>query len=191
VYIFYSGKLAHTLDNLNYRKTQFDIWDYEERVHGKEVLYVPHFFSDYYKENLTAQQLSNGDTIYTKVFKNFQSLQRECISLDKSKHSFSRSAPNSIHMEIWNPYQYPIDLKHPEFPVAFQLAFINNGDMETRTLILPDNISVLTPGDTIRVESNFSIGDLPAGIYKMAVCSETGILYNTFSSNFSEAVISD
>jgi hypothetical protein len=63
--------------------------------------------------------------------------------------------------------------------------------METRPVILPDNISVLTPGDTIGVEADFSIGDLPAGKYKMAVCSETGILYITISSNFSEAVITD
>jgi len=63
--------------------------------------------------------------------------------------------------------------------------------METRNLRLPDSISVLTPGDTIIVECNFSIEDLPAGKYKMVVCSETGILYNTFSSNFSEAVITD
>jgi hypothetical protein len=191
VYMFYSGKLAHTLDNLNYRKTQFDLWDYEEQVHGKEVLYVPHFFNDYYMKHLTAQKLSNGDTIYTKVFKDFQSLQRECINLNQSEYIFSRSAPNSIQLEIRNPYQYPIDLKHPEFPVAFQLAFINKGTMETRPFILPDDISVLTPGDTIRVEADFSIGDLPAGKYKMAVCSETGILYITFSSNFSEAVITD
>jgi len=191
VYIFYSGKLAHTLDNLNYRKTQFDLWDYEEQVHGKEVLYVPHFFSDYYLSHLTAQKLSTGDTIFTKVFKDFQSLQRECINLDKSEYDFSRSAPGSIQLEIWDPYKYPINLKHPEFPVAFKLAFISKGYMETIPLILPDNISELTPGDTIRAEVNFSIGDLPAGRYKMAVCSETGILYITSSSNFSEAVITD
>ena len=53
VYTFYTGKFAHTLDNLKYRKTQYDLWNFEEQVHGKEVLYVPHFFTDYYKANLT------------------------------------------------------------------------------------------------------------------------------------------
>jgi hypothetical protein len=155
------------------------------------VLYVPHFYNDYYKENLTPQRLTSGDTIYTRVFKDFQSLQRECIHLDKSEYSFSRSAPNLIQLEIRDPYKYPINLKHPEFPVAFQLAFINKGYMETRILKLPDTISKLIPGDTIRVDCHFSLDNLPAGRYRLVVCSETGILYNTYSSNFSEAVISD
>jgi hypothetical protein len=191
VYTFYSGKLSHTLDNLNYRKTQFDIWDFEERVHGKEVLYVPHFFNDYYKSNLTAFRMSDGDTIYFRIFKNFQSLQRECVSLNNSIYRFTKSSSNTIHLKIWDPYQYAIDLKHPELPVTFKLAFIHKGNMETMNLKLPDNISALIPGDTVKVDCQFSTGNLPAGKYKMVVCSETGILYNTYSSNFSEAVISD
>ena len=103
----------------------------------------------------------------------------------------AKAASNTIHLKIWDPYQYPIDLKHPEFPVTFQLAFINKGNMETMNLKLPDNISALIPGDTVKVDCQFSTGNLPAGKYKMVVCSETGILYNTYSSNFSEAVISD
>jgi hypothetical protein len=135
--------------------------------------------------------MSNGDTIYYRIFKNFQSLQRECVSLSNSIYSFSKNSANTIHLTIWDPYEYPIDLKHPELPVAFQLAFIQKGNMETMTLKLPDNISALTPGDTLKIDCQFPIGDLPAGKYKIVVCSETGILYNTYSSNFSEAVISD
>ena len=47
-YSFYTGKFAHTLNNKDYRKNQYDLWDFEERVHGKEVLYVPHFLTPSY-----------------------------------------------------------------------------------------------------------------------------------------------
>ena len=71
VYTFYTGKFAYTLDNLSYRKTQYDIWDFEEKVHGKEVLYVPHFFTDYYKANLTKQILTDGDSIFVGYIRIF------------------------------------------------------------------------------------------------------------------------
>jgi hypothetical protein len=192
VYTFYTGKFAHTLDNLSYRKTEYDLWDFEEKIHGQEVLYVPHFFTDYYKANLTKKILSGGDSIFVRVFKNFQSLQKECVLLNEDKYTFSRSKTNTIHLEIFNPYPYIIDFKHKELPVVFQVAFIKNGIMQVkRNLELPQNISGLGVGDTISVDCNFNINDLAAGAYKVAICSETGILYDTYNSRFKDAQISE
>jgi hypothetical protein len=192
VYTFYSGKLAYTLDNLSYRKTQFDIWDFEEQVHGKEVLYVPHYFSDEYKANLTAQVLTCGDTIYTKVFTNFQSFQKECTELKDMQYTFCRNKVNSISLKISNPYPYIINLRHNEFPVSFQVGFIKNGRIEYKqNLKLPDNISFLNPGESFTSDYQFTLKDLPPGKYYIAICSETGILYDTVNSNIRKAVVSD
>ncbi len=111
VYTFYTGKLAYTLDNLSYRKTQYDIWDFEEQVHGKEVLYVPHFFTDSYKKQLTKEVLSGGDSVFTKVFKDFQSLQKECVILDENHYTFRTDSINTIHLKIFNPYPYIINFQ--------------------------------------------------------------------------------
>jgi hypothetical protein len=192
VYTFYTGKFAHSLNNLAYRKTQYDLWDFEEKVHGKEVLYVPHFYTDYYKANLTGKKLSDGDSIFVRIYKDFQSLQRECVVLKDEKYIFSRSLTNSIHLKIYNPYQYPINLKHKELPVVFQIAFIKNGYMEVKkNLDLPENLMQINVGDTISVDCKFTLEDLPAGVYKMAICSETGILYDTYNSRFREAKINE
>jgi hypothetical protein len=191
VYTFYTGKFAYTLDNLSYRKTQYDLWDFEEKVHGKEVLYVPHYFSDYYKNHLTKQILSNGDSIFTHVFKDFQSLQRECVILENKQYAFNSAGINTIHLKIFNPYPYAIDFKHKELPIIFQLAFLNKGNMNTVMLNLPESLSKLDANDTIKVDCTFAITDLPPGIYKIAICSRTGILYDTFSSRFSEARINE
>jgi hypothetical protein len=191
VYTFYTGKFAYTLDNLNYRKTQYDLWNFEEKVHGKEVLYVPHFFSEYYKNHLTRQIMSNGDSIFTKVFKDFQSLQKECVTFGDSKYTFNRAGINTIHLKIFNPYPYPVDFKDNELPILFQLAFLKKGYMETKVLELPASLSKLNSRDTIQVDCNFTVSDLAPGQYKIAICSRTGILYETFSSRFSEAMISE
>jgi len=192
VYTFYTGKFAHSLNNLYYRKTQYDLWDFEEKVHGKEVLYVPSYFSDYYKANLTKEVLTKGDTIYVKAFKDFQSLQRECVILTDKDYIFSRSGLNTVHMKIYNPYPYIINLKHKEFPVVFQVAFIKNGKIEvSKDIELPENISQLNSSDTISVDCKFSLDELPAGVYSIAVISLTGVLYETYSSEFRKAKIEE
>jgi Dolichyl-phosphate-mannose-protein mannosyltransferase len=192
VYTFYTGKFSHTLDNLAYRKTQYDLWNFEERVHGKEVLYVPHFFPDYYKKSLDKQILSNGDSVFVRVFKDFQSLQRECVVLNSDQYTFNRTGINTIRLKIFNPYPYIIDFRHNELPVVFQIAFLKDGNMVIKkNLELPENISKLNVGDTISADCKFTIDDLPSGIYKIAICSETGILYDTFNSKFKEAKINE
>ncbi len=192
VYTFYTGKLAYTLDNLNYRKTQYDIWPYEEMVHGKEVLYVPHYFDDFYKTHLTKEILTNGDSLFVTVFKNFQSLQKECVILRENQYSFKVSGENTIQLEIFNPYPYSIDFRHKELPIVLQLAFLKNGSMETKkNLELPGNLSELKPGGTIKVNCTFTIDDLAPGDYKIAICSETGILYVTYNSKFKRAKVSE
>ena len=192
VYTFYTGKFAHSLNNLAYRKTQYDLWNFEEKVHGKEILYVPHYLTYSYKKNLTKQILSNGDSVFVRVFKDFQSLQKECVILNDSQYTFSRTLVNSIHLRIFNPYPYLINLRHKELPVVFQIAFIKNGTLLVKkNLELPGNISQLSSSDTITVDCQFTLKDLPAGKYKFGICSETGILYDTYNSNFREAIINE
>jgi len=191
-YTFYTGKFAHSLNNLSYRKTQYDLWDFEEKVHGKEVLYVPHYITDYIKENFTKHFLPSGDSVFVKVFQDFQSLQRECVILSDDQYTFRKSEINTIHLQIFNPYPFPINLKHNELPVVFQIAFVKNGYMEVKkNLTLPDNISSLNVGDTISVDCQFPLEDLPSGVYKLAICSETGILYDTYNSKFKDVKINE
>ena len=192
VYTFYTGKFAHSLDNLNYRKTQYDLWNFEEQLHGKEILYVPHFLTDYYKENLTKRILSNGDSVFVRVYKDFQSLQKECVILSDDLYSFERTGINSIHLRIFNPYPFMINFKHNELPVVFQIDFIKNGYREAKkNLVLPDNVTKMNVGDTISADCQFTTEDIPSGIYKIAICSETGILYDTYNSKFKVARIKE
>jgi hypothetical protein len=192
VYTFYTGKFAYSVNNLNYRKTQFELWDFEEKVHGKEVLYVPSYFSDIYKANLTKEVLTKGDTIYVKTFNDFQSLQKEFVILNDKEYTFSRSMINSLNLKIFNPYPYTINLKHKELPVAFRIAFIKNGNIEvTRDIDLPENISQLNTRDTISVDCKFSLEDLPSGVYSMAIVTQSGILYDNYSSEFRKVKINE
>jgi hypothetical protein len=191
-YTFYTGKPATTLNNLNYRKNQYDIWKFEEQFHGREVLYVPHYFNDYITENFTKEKFSFGDSVYVKVIRNFQSLQRECVILEDENYVFSRSGTDSVHLKIFNPYPFPVNFKHPELPVVFQIVFLKNGYRELKeNLDLPADISELGVGETLSVDCKFTLVDLPPGEYRIAICSEAGFLYDVYNSRFRNAKVKD
>ena len=60
-----------------------------------------------------------------------------------------------------------------------------------KNLELPAHISILNRGDTIVIDCSFTLEELPPGLYKLAICSETGVLFDTFNSMFKEAVINE
>ena len=191
IYTFYTGKFAHSLDNLNYRRTQYDLWDFEERIHSKEVLYVPHWPTTYIQKNFKKHYFFNGDSVYMKVYRDFQSLQKECVFLKDEQYSFRKNSTNTIQLDIFNPYPYVMEVKHREFPIVFQINFFRNGQREERwNLQLPDSISKINPGDTISVDCQFSLGELSDTAYRIVICSEVGVLYDAFNSQFRNANIS-
>jgi hypothetical protein len=190
VYTFYTGKFSHSLNNLNYRRTQYDIWDFEEKIHGQEVLYIPHWPTPFIQNNFKKHYYFNGDSVYMKVCGDFQSLQKECVLLKDEDYRFKENSLNSLDMDIFNPYPYPINIKHKEFPVAFYMNFFSNGKREERWKIsLPDSISVINPGDTLSVNCNFNLGELADSTYMIVVSSEAGALYDAINSNFSFASV--
>ena len=192
VYRFYTRKFAHSLNNLDYRKNQYDLWDFEEQLHGKEVLYMPHFMTDEIRENVDSIALPNEDKLFWKVYENFQSLQRECVILEPGIYSFSIRDTNRLNFKIYNPYPYSIDLNHEELPVLFKLAFITDGHAEYRKNIeIPNDVALLNPSDTINAVFRFTLDEVPAGKYKIAICSKSGMLYETYNSAIREAVVTE
>ncbi|HUX94154.1 MAG TPA: glycosyltransferase family 39 protein [Bacteroidales bacterium] len=190
VYTFYTGKFSHSLDNLNYRRTQYGLWDFEEKLHGKEVLYVPHWPTAFIENNFRKYYFFNGDSVYMKVYTDFQSLQKECVILPDKHYDFSENSRNSLQIDVFNPYPYQLNIKHSEFPVVFQIDFFSNGEREERWFLqLPDSVSIINPGDTITANVSFDLGELSDTTYNIVICSETGVLYDTFNSKFSEASV--
>jgi hypothetical protein len=54
-----------------------------------------------------------------------------------------------------------------------------------------DKIKILNVGDSIKLIGSFRVNDIPAGRYKMAICSESGIEYDVCNSKFKDVTISE
>lgn len=190
MYAFYTGKSAHSLNEFHYRKTQYDLWDFEEQLHGKRVVYIPHWPMQYFEDNFMKHFFVNGDSIYMKEYPAFMSLSKECAELDENSYTFTADSLNRLSFSIHNPYPYPLNLATEDFPVSFYLGFFSNGSIVSYSALeIADMVSTINPGDTVAVECRFTPGSLPEGRYRAAICCQTGILYMTLNSPFSDAVI--
>jgi hypothetical protein len=189
-YTFYTGILSHSLNNLNYRKTQYDIWKFEEAVNGRNVLYVPHYLEGGYKEKLDKYPVSSGDTIYAKEYSGFRSLQRECCIIKGDRFSFKKGDTCNLELVIFNPYPYSIDLNNETFPVRFQACFFQKGQLMYNEFIgFSHDLNFINPGDTVTLSARFTIADVPPAKYKIAICTETGIEYITYNSKFKDCIV--
>jgi hypothetical protein len=189
-YTFYTGNFSHSLNNLNYRKTQYDLWKFEEEIYDKNVLYVPHFLEGGYKEKLDKYRTSDGDTIYAKEYTGFRSLQRECCIIEGVRLSFRKEDTCNLELVIFNPYPYSLDLKNETFPIRFQAGFFQQGQIMYNQLIeFSPDLSYINPGDSVSLTARFTINDLAPGKYKIAICTETGIEYITYNSKFKDCTV--
>jgi hypothetical protein len=183
-YTFITGGFAHSLNNLAYRRSQFDLWDFEERLHGKEVLYVPHWLTPEYKRNLEKFISAEGDSLFARIIPDFRPLQRQCIIIENAGTGAGAGEPGSISIALFNPYSYAIDIDHPLLPLRFQAAFFKDGRLAAKqNLLLPQDFSFPGPGDTIRFSAQFTIPILEPGEYRFGVTSEAGFLLDVLSSN--------
>jgi hypothetical protein len=183
-YTFHTGAFAHTLNNLAYRRSQYDIWNFEEELHGREVLYVPHWLTPEYKKNLVKYHLSSGDSLFARVIPDFQSLQKRCINLLAVNNQAVAGSAVSIDIALYNPYPYNIKIDHPLLPVRFQAAFFKSGRLVSKqNLLLPEDLSFPAPGDTIRFSVQFTVPALEPGEYMFGITSETGFLLDVISSD--------
>ncbi len=98
-YTFYTGDSALSINNIYYRKNQYDLWNYDS-FHESQILLVGAWKSDIYKNKRVGR-----DTILYKTFdrfKLFNRLKTKIVRFD------SVSNKNRIVLKIKNLHDYPL-----------------------------------------------------------------------------------
>ena len=110
VYRFYTGKFAYSLNNIWYRKNQYDLWNFEQRLQGKKVLLI----ANYEAEGFRKVMLGNIEC-YLKVIPDFRSFANVKINIltDISNKSFRAADAVRLKLRMHNPYPYTIRFTEP------------------------------------------------------------------------------
>ncbi len=104
-YTFYTGgEFAHSLNQVWYRKNQFDLWNYHDSIQGERVALFR------VRKSQDSIVTSTSETYYYRLFDDFESYYDVPIVLSQSHYSFTGVDTADIKFTINNPRKEPIDL---------------------------------------------------------------------------------
>lgn len=118
MYAFYTdGNTTFSLNNVMYRKNQYSIDDSEEKVRGKDVLYVSRFI----KDGTFHYTKTDGGQYHGKYIKDFNSYRKlECIVPEEN---ISLNTERELALKVYNPYSFDIALQDLKFGIAYLDAY--------------------------------------------------------------------
>ena len=146
LYWFFTNEPAFTQNNYRYRKNQYDLWNMEADLQGKEVLYLPH------------SPHSDGDTLLTvrgEVFTHnteyFCSFNRVEINLPVLLWEFEAGEQVEIELKLSNPTEQTIDFTDScSFKPLLLYTILAEGATDVITLArYHDHLPILEPGESI------------------------------------------
>ncbi len=104
-YTFYSGEFSHTLNNIYYRKNQYDLWNFEDSIQGKSVMIM-------HSKTPTDTLITSNGLIYDYQFiDNFRSYYGVKINAKVDKKVLSKGEYINMELIIYNKSDRIIDFK--------------------------------------------------------------------------------
>ncbi len=118
MYAFYAqGNTTFSLNNVMYRKNQYSIDDSEEKVRGKDVLYVSRFI----KDGTFHYTKTDGGLYHGKFIDDFKSYRKlECIVPEEN---ISLDTERKLTLKVYNPYTFDVPLNSLKFGIAYLDAY--------------------------------------------------------------------
>ena len=185
-YTFYTGTPSFSLNNIYHRKNQFDLWDYEEKYHGKKMAVVIG------PNDSLAQRLP--DRVPGQIYIH---MMDSLVTVEKMQIHFSISASQIFRMKeqinipvtLFNPYPYPIRFDDPGSPVKFSAVFLAWRKKLRLTATTYTEVLTILTGETIETTVRFQLTNIPAGDYQFGISLTSGIFPEAYNSTFEKVEI--
>lgn len=171
LYSFYTGRFSAAMFSNSARRTQYDLWNYEDSLQGKEVLVVgKNSFPGCSHMNSRMDKM-----VYYLPVKNFESYLNIRATTD-----ISEITNNVLHlsMEIFNDRKTDLNFYANAFnqhPVLFYQLKENNKIVMTDTLKVFSENDILKAGGSVKYEFNIPVNNLSSGTYNLS----TGFYYGS------------
>jgi len=172
-YTFYTGEKSHSVNDIYYRKNQYDLWDFENQVKNKKVLIIADRFSSF-KDSL---QLKNGETIKYKKIDKFRLLGKLKAEIKIPPKTLYNNKIEKLKLQIYNPYSYDLDLKSKEYPYKIAISFEINRKNHIIPLSSTINANTLKSHINTVLDVNYKITNIPTGKYKFSIVIKGKYLY--------------
>ena len=177
-YTFYTGDFSFTLNNIYYRKNQYDLWNFEDSVQNKSVILM-------HSKTPTDTLITSNGLVYDYQFiNNFKSYYRVKINLKTDKRVFSKGEYVNMAMLIENKSDKIIDFRDSNNRKSYMCYTYAYRD---KYLFLPKRINNITlncinPYSSYCQNIKIRAPEKP-GKYTLYISIVTGILKPANNSN--------
>ncbi|MBI1185486.1 hypothetical protein GC194_14545 [bacterium] len=149
-YEFYTGIVSWSDNNRFLRKNQFDLWKHDTTLYQQKIYYLNN-----YKVGAFVTDTVQG--AYGGFIRKYLPMQRvegflQVYGLHLGKDTMS----GTVGMEVHNPYNYPINMNHPQIPQRFYILVVSGGFYKSVRLDIMQDISVIPAQSHVFVTGTFS-----------------------------------
>ena len=124
LYHFYTGQKAYELTTAQYRKSQYDLWNDEEELHGKKVYLV----LDQKTYCSVCDTLVLGKkTMLGTVLEDFQVAEKITLEVLKAPKQARVGDSIQVQLKLHNPYPFAVDPNRGTFKLRLGLGFHRDG----------------------------------------------------------------
>lgn len=185
-YTFYTGQQAYTFTDVDYRKNQFDIWDWEKALHNQRVVMVG-------PQRRFPGRL-NWDCAGCKTLdltrKDFEIKFVDSLQISQ-KVTLDYNIPDNLEigqmidfqLEIRNPYAHDIRLQAGNMPLRLVALFYQEVPSEAPIVLqFEQPLQVIPKNEMLTRKASFTVPNLMPGSYQFALGIQTGGLPPSFNS---------
>jgi hypothetical protein len=178
LYMFYTGGLAHSINNTAGGKNQFDFWSYNDVIHEKPFVFVASYDAEGF-DRITAGK----HQFMIRKYSDLPVLHGLTIWTDEWLHHYHPGDTATIEASLINRNNYNIKLNHGKYPIRWYAMFNhkkpNEANAELEIIGMPDSIASLAE---VRVRVKFVIPDRPGRNY-LFFAGKVADLPPTYQSN--------
>lgn len=163
LYSFFTGNPSTVKSSLYSRKTQFDLWKFDEQWVGKPV-YISTSL-----DSISTKTDVNGLMVEGIPIDQYQSDAVLSIFMDTVLNELKNNSVVSLNVRIYNKGNRIISFSSRQQPLELVAIFLNKKDLYTFPAIEKLAIINLLPNSSNKVHLQFKPSEIPAGSYKFAL----------------------
>jgi len=185
---FYTGRRAYTFTNINYRQSQFDIWDWEQDLQNQQVLVAGQ--GDWSCSDCDTLR-PDRRTYLVKTVDSLQVAQKVKLVPAISNPVWTAGQEVVLSVRVFNPYNQIIRLRTGDLPITPWIIFdqpLRHAD-SVAAQWLPA-VTTFAAADSQELRLKFQVPQVQAGTYTYAIGLQTGTLSPTYNSHQEKVVIS-
>ncbi len=185
-YSFYTGNIALSLNNVHYRRNQYDLWDIEERLQGKTVFYIPNW--PVTGEDVQTFQTSKG-AVQTIRIPNFRSHTKVQIATPEIRYEATPGETIRMPLTVTHSYQKSVVFgQNDAYPDSLVYCLFHEEAFTCEQGILPLNGYILDK--PITIDWSFK-APLKKGHYYLRFSIRNGWLPPTINSRLIPVKVSE